>query len=63
MVLTNCECLLLLCCGIAVGLFCWLSYASLSAARLRRTAPARDSHLPQATAADDRGSVGAAIPG
>ena len=60
---TTCECLLLLCCGIAVGLFCWLSYASLSAARRHCSIPQREAsragHLPE----DSGDSVGAAIPG
>jgi hypothetical protein len=52
MVLTKCGCLLVFCSVLAVCLFCWLSYASFSDTRTRRSGksergagePARPSH-------------------
>jgi hypothetical protein len=37
MVLTKCGCLLVFCSVLAVCLFCWLSYASLSSTGTRRS--------------------------
>lgn len=63
MVLTSCECLLLLCCGIAVGLFCWLSYTSLCAAQRHRPEPHRMACEPQAPAAEDAHGEGVPLAG
>ncbi len=47
MVLTKCGCLLLFCSGLAVFLFCWLSYTCLLGGRAGRST---DMDEPEPTA-------------
>ena len=58
MILTAVGYLLLLLSGLAVGLFCWLSYSSLRSAARPPEQPAQDKFLESATR-DISGPVGA----